>query len=121
MLIEYIAILIPFAGMALGGWIAYYSIKTNHAERIAMIEQGMDPRKKESQKKKRNSLRTGLLFMFVPFGIIIGNVLNSWIGLGMSSLNAGTLFGFLFGGVALTGAYFITEEEEEQKTDESDY
>lgn len=111
MALEYIGIMIPFAGMALGGWIAYIAITSEHKQNMAMIEAGMNPKEEEAKKKHRNRLRNALLFIFVPIGIVVGQMVNDWVG--MTNTNSAIVFAFLGGGIALAGAYFINQDEEE--------
>ncbi|MDX1349275.1 MAG: hypothetical protein R3279_03445, partial [Putridiphycobacter sp.] len=58
----------------------------------------------------------GLLFLLVPIGIFVGNILSEKIGI-MRAQSMGLLFGFIFGGAALITAYFI-ERVFEQSTDQ---
>ncbi|MBN4071212.1 hypothetical protein JYT72_01755 [Crocinitomix catalasitica] len=106
---EYLALLIPYAGMILGGVIAYTAIMASHRQKIAMIEAGMNPVKEEAKaelkNKKYSRLRTALLFVFVPTGILLGQLLYD--DLDMERSVASMVFAFLFGGIAMATAYFI--------------
>ena len=53
-------------------------IKTRNAERLAMIERGMDPRESKTEKKDPNrytALRDGLLMIGLALGAILGVIL----------------------------------------------
>lgn len=113
---QYIALLIPFGGMALGGWIAYIAISASNRENMAMIEAGMDPRKHELKKKRFSKLRMALLMICVPIGILIGQSVGESIG--MEEDSASIVFAFLFGGIGLAIAYFITKDQFEKEDSE---
>ena len=114
--VEYIAILIPFAGMALGGWIAYIAITADHRENMAMIEAGLNPKKEEEKKKSHNKLRTALLLICVPIGIILGRLIAP--GIGMEVKHGAIVFAFLFGGIGLALSYYLQKNREKQNSGE---
>ncbi len=113
MAVEYIAILIPFAGMALGGWIAYIAITASHRENIAMIEAGMNPKEREEKKKEGNKWRWALILIFVPIGIIFGRLMAEPFGLEMK--DGSIVFAFMFGGIGLAVSHFFQPKKEEEK------
>ncbi|WP_066758407.1 DUF6249 domain-containing protein [Crocinitomix algicola] len=95
-------ILIPLGGAAMIFGIVYVVTTANHRENMAMIEMGMNPKE---ETKKHNNLRNALLFLLVPIGILVGNLVHEYFG--MDSSPAAVLFAFLFGGIALVATYFI--------------
>ena len=84
--------------------IVYLGVTSQHRKEMAMIEAGMNPNKKKGW--SHSKIRTGLLFLLVPLGIFIGNLLSNQMDI-MRSQTMGLIFGFLFGGIALVTAYFI--------------
>ncbi len=60
---ERLAILIPIVGVLVGGAIAITSMVIKHRERLAMIEQGMDP---DAPKGKRIPLGGGAIAEQAP-------------------------------------------------------
>jgi uncharacterized membrane protein len=111
--IEYIAILIPFAGMALGGWIAYIAITASHRENMAMIEAGMNPKKEEEKKKVRNNVRNAMLLICVPIGVLVGRLMAEPFNL--EPQHGAVVFAFLFGGIALISAHYLKENKEDNE------
>ncbi len=109
-----VEIIIPIAGMAFVLAIVYIAITANHRKEMAMIEAGMNPLKEK--KNNHSRIRTALLLLFVPTGILVGNIVAPYIHT-LDTSEAGLLFGFLFGGVALVASYFL-ERIFEQDTEE---
>lgn len=105
------AVLIVFAGCAMIFGIVYVTATASNRENMAMIEAGMNPRKTKST--QHSKLRIALLLFFVPIGILIGNLTHNFFG--MDAEPAAVVFAFLFGGIAMTGTYFITWALNEDK------
>jgi len=108
-------ILIPIASMTMVFGIVYIAVTGYYRKQMAMIEAGMNPSRHE--KNRHSRIRTACLLVLVPTGIFIGNVISPYIHT-MEVAEAGLLFGFLFGGIALVASYFLerifeprTEEE----------
>ncbi|MFD1550919.1 hypothetical protein DNU06_05050 [Putridiphycobacter roseus] len=99
-----VEIIIPLAAFAMIFGIVYLGVTSHHRKEMAMIEAGMNPDKKKEW--SHSKIRTGLLFLLVPLGIFVGNLLAIYIDI-MKSQTMGLVFGFLFGGIALVSAYFI--------------
>ncbi|MGB1103074.1 MAG: DUF6249 domain-containing protein [Crocinitomicaceae bacterium] len=95
-------IIIAVAGCAMIFGIVYIAVTADNRENMAMIEAGMNP--KADKKSSYSRLRTGMLFFFVPVGILIGNFVHDFFG--MRPATAATVFAFLFGGLAMLGTYF---------------
>lgn len=99
-----VEIIIPLGAFALIFGIVYIGVTSHHRKEMAMIEAGMNPSKE--QNSKHTKIRAALLFLLVPTGVFVGNILSQKLGL-MRAQTMGLLFGFIFGGAALTAAYFI--------------
>lgn len=104
-------ILVPLGGCAMIFGIVYIVMTANHRENMAMIAQGMNPKK--SSEKKHSKLRLAFLFFLVPIGILIGNKFHEVFGIDPEP--AAVVCAFLMGGVALVTTYFI-----ERKLEKSD-
>jgi tellurite resistance protein TehA-like permease len=104
---ENLTLLIPIALFAMIFGIVYFAIITNHRQKIAMIEAGMNPSEEDSKEKNHNKLRAALLFIFVPLGILVGRV--SFQTLGMEAEICQLVFAFLFGGVGLAATYILEQ------------
>jgi UDP-N-acetylmuramyl pentapeptide phosphotransferase/UDP-N-acetylglucosamine-1-phosphate transferase len=92
-----VALLVPITLFAMIFGIVYVAISSSHRQKIAMIEAGMNPNEEED---KDSPWMSGYLFVFVPLGIILGNVLAHYT----SFLDAGVLGllgAFLFGGLGM--------------------
>jgi positive regulator of sigma E activity len=117
---EYLALLIPYAGMVLGGVIAYTAIMSGHKQKMAMIEAGMNPVKEEKKAemvgKKYSRLRTALLFVFVPMGILLGQLFFE--DMGMRRSIASLILAFLFGGIAMAVAWYVHRKDPEPNLDD---
>ena len=107
-------IIIPLAAFAMVFGIVYLGVTSMHRKEIAMIEAGMNPVK--SQAKKHSKIRTALLILLVPVGILLGNFLSPYMQT-LDTAEAGLLFGFIFGGIALVTSYFL-ERVFEKNTEE---
>lgn len=91
------ALLIPIALFAMVFGIVYIVITANHRQKIAMIEAGMNPNDKDDD---NNSWNGGFLFVFVPLGIIVGNIVAYYTNF-LEAGEFGLLGAFLFGGIGL--------------------
>ncbi|MEX2485691.1 MAG: DUF6249 domain-containing protein [Brumimicrobium sp.] len=93
-----VSLLIPIALFAMIFGIVYIAITASNRQKIAMIEAGMNPNDKDEDEFSPWS--NGYLFVFVPLGIILGNVLAHYTNfLGAGEL--GLLGAFLFGGLGM--------------------
>ena len=100
-------LLIPISLFAMIFGIVYFAIITNHRQKIAMIEAGMNPAEENRKEKSHNKLRGALLFVFVPLGILIGRIL--YPSLKMEAEVCQLIFAFLFGGLALSLTYILEQ------------
>ena len=96
--------------------IVYLGVSSWHKQNMAMIEAGMMPIKEKRKEKKHNNLRGALLLICVPLGILVGNIVYTWVN--MDSDTAALVFAFLFGGIALTATYFIEDSQKNSKEEE---
>lgn len=101
---ETLQLLIPLAGIAMILGIVYLGVTADNRRDLAMIEAGMNP--KEKKDGKQRNLRNGLLLIFIPIGLFVGNYLS---GHELDRFfNTGAIAGaFLFGGIALLIFHFI--------------
>ncbi len=104
-----VEIIVPLGAFAMVFGIVYIVITATHREKMAMIEAGMNP--KESNSKNHSKIRNGLLFIMVPLGVIIGNLLSTKVDM-LGNGEMGLIFAFLFGGIGLTAAYFLEKKLE---------
>lgn len=108
---DLVAILIPISLFAMIFGIVYIAITSSHRQKIAMIEAGMNPNDKDDDENSPWS--SGYLFVFVPLGIIIGNVLAYYTDV-LDAGQFGLLGAFLFGGIGL----LIAKRQNEKKNQE---
>ncbi len=109
-----VEIIVPLAAFAMVFGIVYVGVTSSNRKELAMIEAGMNPN--EAKNSGHSKIRTGLLFLLVPLGIFIGNVIaNFFPVIGADSL--GLIFAFIFGGMALTASYFIEKIFEKKNND----
>jgi NADH:ubiquinone oxidoreductase subunit 3 (subunit A) len=101
-------LLIPISLFAMVFGIVYIAITSNHRQKIAMIEAGMNPNEKNDE--ENNFWTAGFLFVFVPLGIIIGNVLAYYTDI-LDAGQFGILGAFLFGGLGL----LVAKRQNEKK------
>lgn len=107
-----LALLIPFAGIAMVFGIVYLGVTADNKKNLAMIEAGMNPNQKSSGKRK--TLRTALLLIFVPIGLFLGNYISG-AGIGNFSKTTGIIMAFLFGGIALLLFHYLDKRAEEKE------
>lgn len=106
-----VSLLIPIALFAMIFGIVYVAITASNRQKTAMIEAGMNPNEKDDDEASLWS--NGYLFVFVPLGIILGNVLAHYTNfLGAGEL--GLLGAFLFGGL---GMLLARRQSEKKKQD----
>lgn len=107
-----VEIIIPIAGMSLTFGVVYVAVTAWHRQKMAMIEAGMNPKK--DRESKHSKIRTAMLFLFVPTGIFVGNVIADFYPV-MKGKSMALIFAFLFGGIALVAAYFVERKLENKK------
>jgi len=111
-----VEIIIPIAGMSLTFGIVYVGVTAWHRQKMAMIEAGMNP--KEKKESKHSKIRTAMLFLLVPTGIFVGNVVADYYPI-MRNKSMALIFAFLFGGIALVAAYFVERKLENKKEEQN--
>ncbi len=97
-----------FCAMVFG--IVYVAISARNKERMALIEKGADASifKEEKTKGLGNwFLKLGILAIGVAIGVLVGNLLEST---GMDEDTAYPAAIFLFGGIGLVIAFFISRK-----------
>ncbi len=105
---DVVSLLIPIALFAMVFGIVYVVITASHRQKMAMIEAGMNPKDKKDGDDSQWS--SGYLFVFVPLGIILGNVLAHFTDF-LDAGELGLLGAFLFGGLGL----LIARSQNEKK------
>lgn len=115
---EIVQIVIPLSAFAMVFGIVYLGITSSHREKMAMIEAGMNPN--ESKNVKHIKLRSALLLIFVPLGILVGNMVGRYTEV-LEQDESGLIFAFLFGGIGLTLAYWIEKRPTSHDSDKLDY
>ena len=107
-----VALLVPITLFAMIFGIVYIAITANNRQKIAMIESGMNPNDKEDESYSPWS--NGYLFVFVPIGIILGNVLAHYTDF-LDAGQLGLLGAFLFGGLGMLIARRQNEKKKQER------
>lgn len=110
-----LAMLVPFAGIALAFGIVYVNRTASNRERMEMLNKGFTPQEiAEATQKKEDSpdktLSTGLLFVGAAFGVLVGFFLTQYFPI--SAILAYVTCGFLFGGIGMLVASTIIRNRE---------
>lgn len=107
-----VSLLVPIALFAMIFGIVYLAITASNRQKIAMIEAGMNPNDKEDESFSPWS--NGYLFVFVPLGIILGNVLAHYTNF-LDAGQLGLLGAFLFGGLGMLIARRQNEKKKQER------
>lgn len=107
-----LALLIPFAGIAMIFGIVYLGVTSDNRKNLAMIEAGMNPNEKSIGKRK--NLRSALLLIFIPIGLFVGNYFSGEH-VGNFTSPTGIISAFLFGGIALLLFHFLDKRAEKKE------
>jgi hypothetical protein len=67
--------LVSIAAFAALFGIIYVYLMTRYRERMSMLDKGIDPSQFAKPGSKSQSLKIGMLLIFISFGILIGNFL----------------------------------------------
>jgi hypothetical protein len=99
----FVAIIVPVASMALVFGMFYLYIVTRHKQRLALIEKGADASifgmgTGNGKSGKYWTIRTGLFFVGIGVGILMGNLLAN---IGLLDVVAYMSMIFIFGGLGL--------------------
>ena len=100
----------PIVFFALVFGMFYIYIVSRNKERMSLIEKGADAKIFYGEKQPGTGkwiITLGIFAIGIALGILCGNLLES---AGMKEEIAYTGSIFLFGGIALVGAYFITRK-----------
>lgn len=104
------AILVPIASLATILAIVYLVVTAKNRERMAMIENGVDPKDFMAKPKSRSNsaaiITWGLLLVGVGLGLFFGSILETYTDI--QEEPAYFACALLFGGLGLVSAYFIT-------------
>jgi hypothetical protein len=107
-----LGLLVPISLFAMVFGIVYVAITANHRQKIAMIEAGMNPN--DNKEDNAGAWSSGYLFVFVPLGIIVGNIVAYYTDF-LGSSEFGILGAFLFGGIGLLIAKNQNEKNKETR------
>ena len=110
-----VEILVPIALFAMIFGIVYVVSSSHHKQTMALIEKGADPALFRKQFSKHTILKYGLLFIGVGVGILLGNVLESMLGVPEETAYFSMIL--LFGGLGLIAAYIIEGKQKNEKTE----
>ena len=116
-----IELVMPFLGIGLAYMVVYmiyYAIRSEHKQKMALIDKGMDPsliNKKYHQSRAprhhSNFLKNGLFFIGLAIGILLGYLLQS--NSGMTEWVAYPSMILVFGGIALITYHLIERQKQE--------
>lgn len=97
--------------------IFYIYLTTRNRERMAMIEKGFDPIKFKAKPQgvcgNFYTLRISLLFVGAALGVLFGALLDKYTELADGASYLSMIF--LFGGLGLLTAYFMSKKEENKE------
>ncbi|KPK87387.1 MAG: hypothetical protein AMS27_02520 [Bacteroides sp. SM23_62_1] len=102
-----VAILVPIASFALIFGMFYLYVMTRHRQRLALIEKGADASifgMGNGKSGKYWTIRTGLFFVGIGVGILMGNLLAN---IGLLDVVAYMSMIFIFGGLGLVLFHII--------------
>lgn len=101
-----ISIIIPTVFNIILGYTIYYYLKSRHAERMAMIENGI-PLNEAQPPVRQNpfGFRLGMLAMGIGLGVFIAGLLDTYTNLSDETVYPAMIF--LVGGGALVASYFF--------------
>jgi len=104
-------ILVPISFFALIFAMFYIYFTTRNKERLAMIEKGADPSVFKGSMPNTTflTLKTGLLFIGVAIGVLIGSILEAYTTLDEGAAYVSMIF--LFGGIGLVVGYLIQSKK----------
>ncbi|GAB4026967.1 DUF6249 domain-containing protein [Spirosoma gilvum] len=106
-------ILITLGGFASVFGIVYVFLMTRSRERMAMIERGVDASIFSGNNSISPTLKFGMLFVGIAIGMIIGNVLYEYYGVGRITSFLSMVF--LFGGLSLILNFLIEQRLAKKK------
>lgn len=111
----FLAVLLIFGGIPAAFVLTYYfSRKSKHAERLALIEKGTDPATFMNDESSTHiALLWGMLILGVGVGLFLGYILSIFTAMDRQYLMPA--LALVFGGLGLVG-FFIYRKKEEIKT-----
>ncbi|MFT4969640.1 MAG: hypothetical protein ACI9O4_001389 [Chitinophagales bacterium] len=108
-----LALLVPFAGIAMIFGIVYVERSATSNERMSMLDKGFTPQEISDAQQKRSSpeknLSNGLLLVGAATGVLIGFFLSQ--SFPIKPILAYVTCGFLFGGLGLLIASLIQSKK----------
>lgn len=100
--------LVSIAAFAAVFGIIYVYLMTRYRERMNMLDKGVDPAFFNKNNSKSQSLKVGMLFVAIAFGILVGNLLYKNNLLDKSVAYFSMIL--LFGGISLI-IHFLIEKK----------
>ncbi len=111
----FLAVLLIFGGIPAALVVAYsFSRKARHAERLAMIEKGVDPSTFMNEETSSNTaLMWGMLILGVGLGSFLGYILSVFTSMSQQYLMPA--LSLIFGGLGLVGFFIYRNKSEAKK------
>ena len=104
-----LAIMLPII-ISLGVFLMIWGIRyMENKENMAMIERGMEPRRRRRETDPSRTLKNGLLFVGAGLGLLLAILLVNTVLVNASEeTQSGVFFALIaiFGGLGMLGAYF---------------
>ncbi len=111
----FLAVLLIFGGIPAALVVAYsFSRKARHAERLAMIEKGVDPSTfMHEEASSDTALMWGMLILGVGLGLFLGYILSVLTSMSQEYLMPA--LALIFGGLGLVGFFIYRNKGEAKK------
>jgi hypothetical protein len=111
----FLAVLLIFGGIPAALVVAYsFSRKARHAERLAMIEKGVDPSTfMHEEASSDTALMWGMLILGVGLGLFLGYILSVLTSMSQEYLMPA--LALIFGGLGLVGFFIYRNKSEAKK------
>jgi len=111
-----IALFIPIT-IALGAFMMIWGIRyLENKENMAMIERGMEPRRRRPQADPTRALRNGLMFIGAGLGLLLAILISNLMDLS-NGQETGVFFALIaiFGGLGMLSAYLYERKNPPSK------
>lgn len=110
--------LVPIV-IALGAFMMVFGLRyMENKENMALIEKGMEPKRRQQQRNPTQTLKNGLLFIGAGFGLLLAIVLTNIFDLRGES-STGIFFALIaiFGGLGMLSAYLYERRNPQEPLD----
>lgn len=114
-----IGVFIPIV-VSLGAFMMIWGIRYfENKENMAMIERGMEPRRRRRQADPTRTLRNGMMFVGAGLGLLLAIIITKTFHMDGDE-GAGLFFALIaiFGGLGMLGAYFYERKNPPSETEE---